>query len=71
MTIRRDRVKCFYHVDRLNHVSPKNEIDNALSPSQQDKHSPTDVPAADNRSEHQPDLVRISHNDEMSRAMSI
>lgn len=39
-------------VYRLDHVRPENEIENRLSPANQNKKRPSDMPAADQRGDH-------------------
>lgn len=40
-------IKCFDHIDRLDHVRPKNEVDYQLRPSDQNKNRPEHMPTAD------------------------
>jgi hypothetical protein len=42
----RHRIEWFDDIDRANHVRPKDEINDGLSPSQQDKERPNDVLSA-------------------------
>jgi hypothetical protein len=48
-------------VHRLDHVRPENEIENPLRPADQNKKRPSDMPAADQHGDHQPNLIRIGH----------
>lgn len=57
------RIERLDHIDRLNHVRPKNEIDDRLRPPGQNQKRPYYVPSANQRPDDQADFVRISHNE--------
>jgi hypothetical protein len=55
-------IERFDHVDRLDHVRPENEIDERLCPAEQNQECPEEMPPADQRADHQPNLVGINHS---------
>ena len=58
---RRLEIKGFNHIDRLNHVRPKAEIDEQLSPADQNQQRSNRMPSVNQPSDHETDLVWISH----------
>jgi hypothetical protein len=54
-------IKWFNEVNRLDHVRPENEIEDGLRPAKQNENRPNEMPSADQRADHQPNLVGISH----------
>ena len=48
-------------INRLNHVGPENEIEDRLSPADQDKQRPNQMPAAEKRGAYEPNSSGIGH----------
>jgi hypothetical protein len=58
---RRQRIERFDDVNRLDHVRPEDEVDDALRPTEQDEYRPNQMPAADQYADYEAYLVRISY----------
>jgi len=54
-------VEWFHDVNRLNHMCPKNEVEDRLCPMHQHEHHPNHMPAANQRANDYPNLVWIGH----------
>ena len=58
---RRHRVEWFDELHRLDHVRPKNEIENRLGAADKNKKRPNHMPAADHSGDHQPNFIGSGH----------
>ena len=59
---RSNGIEWFNEVNRLDHVRPENEIDDRLRPAEENKKRPNHMPGADQRANHQSNLIGISHS---------
>jgi hypothetical protein len=57
---RRQRIEWFDDVNRLDHMRPEDEVDDALRPTEQDEKSPAHVPAAINTPTTRPILLGLA-----------
>ena len=57
----RFRVEGFDHINGIDHVGPENEIHQRLRPTKQNQRRPENVPATDQRTNYQTNLIRTRH----------